>query len=215
MASPVSVALLTDLLTGSIDEDHEPLRRALAEVGVVGELVAWDDPAATPAAVAACHGLVVIRSPWDYPRHADRYLAALDALAAAVPVCNEPALVRWNIDKRYLADLAGAGIAVVATRFVGPDEDPVPVCRQAAQCVVINNNTVSCEYALADVGTSTAMPIWQPRETAVYLWRTCVEGSGPAAPTGVSPEDGIVDPKADEQLGGEVKKILKDLGYTH
>lgn len=132
MASPVSVALLTDLLTGSIDEDHEPLRRALAEVGVVGELVAWDDPAATPAAVAACHGLVVIRSPWDYPRHADRYLAALDALAAAVPVCNEPALVRWNIDKRYLADLAGAGIAVVATRFVGPDEDPVPVCRQAA-----------------------------------------------------------------------------------
>ena len=30
-----------------------------------------------------------------------------------------------------------------------------------------------------------------------------------------SPEDAVTDPELDQQLGGEVKKLLKDLGYTH
>ena len=34
-------------------------------------------------------------------------------------------MLRWNSDKRYLADLAEAGLPVVSTDFVGPD-DPIP-----------------------------------------------------------------------------------------
>ena len=38
---------------------------------------------------------------------------------------NAPALVRWNSDKRYLADLAAAGLPVVETDLVEPGE-PLP-----------------------------------------------------------------------------------------
>jgi Prokaryotic glutathione synthetase, ATP-grasp domain len=38
---------------------------------------------------------------------------------------NSPAVVRWNSDKRYLGDLADAGIDVVETRYLAPDR-PLP-----------------------------------------------------------------------------------------
>jgi glutathione synthase/RimK-type ligase-like ATP-grasp enzyme len=37
-----------------------------------------------------------------------------------VPLENAPALQLWNSDRRYLADLAAAGIPTVPTRFVAP-----------------------------------------------------------------------------------------------
>lgn len=56
---------------------------------------------------------VVLRSTWDYHVRLplfERWLAHLEA--EGVPVFNAPALVRWNLDKRYLEELAGRGIAV-------------------------------------------------------------------------------------------------------
>lgn len=118
------VALLTDVATGSLDEDHEPLRAALAAIGVTAELLAWDDPAFDPVMVAGRYMLVVIRSPWDYPLHAMRYVEALERLGHHLPVLNRPELVRWNIDKRYLAELESAGIAIAPTHFVTAGEGP-------------------------------------------------------------------------------------------
>lgn len=128
------VALLTDVATGSLDEDHEPLRAALAGIGVTAELLAWDDPALDPVMVAGRYMLVVIRSPWDYPLHAHRYVEALERLGRHLPVLNRPELVRWNVDKRYLADLEAAGVAIAPTRFVAPGEvgDAVSVCTAVA-----------------------------------------------------------------------------------
>jgi glutathione synthase/RimK-type ligase-like ATP-grasp enzyme len=40
----------------------------------------------------------------------------LEAIAElGVPVCNAPAVVRWNIDKGYLAELAARGVATIPT----------------------------------------------------------------------------------------------------
>jgi glutathione synthase/RimK-type ligase-like ATP-grasp enzyme len=56
---------------------------------------------------------------WGYNRQPERWLATLDALeAAAIPLCNPAALLRWNSDKRYLEELGAKGIVTVPTRMV-------------------------------------------------------------------------------------------------
>lgn len=56
---------------------------------------------------------------WGYHLDPPRWHALLDMLeAAAVTTLNPVALLRWNSDKRYLANLAAAGIATVPTRLV-------------------------------------------------------------------------------------------------
>ncbi|GAA1791440.1 hypothetical protein GCM10009682_11810 [Luedemannella flava] len=63
----------------------------------------------------------MLRSPWDYSRRRDEFVA----WAATVPaLANPAATVAWNTDKRYLAELAAAGVPVVPTTWLSPG-DPV------------------------------------------------------------------------------------------
>jgi glutathione synthase/RimK-type ligase-like ATP-grasp enzyme len=58
----------------------------------------------------------LIRTTWDYWRHPHEYDALLgDAEKSGVRFWNPPLLARWNMDKRYLVDLANRGIDVVPT----------------------------------------------------------------------------------------------------
>lgn len=58
----------------------------------------------------------LIGTPWDYWDHREAFLAKLDAIAAlGVPVHNAPEVVRWNIDKGYLAELGARGVATIPT----------------------------------------------------------------------------------------------------
>lgn len=61
--------------------------------------------------------LVVLRSPWDYPERMPEMVAWLAHVEQATTLVNPPALVRWNLDKRYLAELAESGVAVVPTAY--------------------------------------------------------------------------------------------------
>ncbi|UGS34793.1 ATP-grasp domain-containing protein [Capillimicrobium parvum] len=77
----------------------------------------WTDPAVDWDAFA----LVVVRSTWDYITRRDAFLA----WAHGVPrLANSAAVLEWNIDKRYLAELAAAGLPVVPTTFVEPGGAP-------------------------------------------------------------------------------------------
>lgn len=59
---------------------------------------------------------VILRSTWNYHHDLPRFRRWLSLLeAAGVPVWNPPALVRWNLDKRYLLELGRLGIPVVPT----------------------------------------------------------------------------------------------------
>lgn len=63
--------------------------------------------------------LVVIRSTWDYHRRPQQFLRALARIErSAGTLANSLAMVRWNIDKRYLAELQQWGVATVPTTFV-------------------------------------------------------------------------------------------------
>jgi hypothetical protein len=95
------------------DADDRLLPAALAEHGLEARFEVWDDLAVDWAAAA----LVVVRSTWDYWGRRDEFLA----WARRVPrLRNPPEVLRWNTDKRYLDDLADAGLPVVPTAFVVP-----------------------------------------------------------------------------------------------
>lgn len=92
-------------------------------------VVDWDDPDVTWAGFS----LVVVRSVWDYPRRRDELLGWAERVAALAPLANPPGILRWNSDKRYLLDLARAGVPVVPTTIAAPGE---PVAWPRGEVVV-------------------------------------------------------------------------------
>ena len=101
-------------------DDADVARALLAEGADAADSIAWDDSAADWRA----YDRVVVRSVWDYTGRRDEFLAWADSVGEK-RLRNPPALLRWNSDKRYLADLAEAGVPVVDTSYVGPG-DPEP-----------------------------------------------------------------------------------------
>jgi hypothetical protein len=96
-------------------EDDQLSAAVLADRGIEVEFVAWDDPAAGWERF----DLAVVRSSWDYTGRLEEFLAWADRIGPA-KLRNVPAMLRWNTDKRYLAELDGAGLPVPPTALVAP-----------------------------------------------------------------------------------------------
>jgi len=95
------------------DGDDAGLVGALRSRGLHARWLAWDDPETERADV------VVLRATWDYIDRLDEFLA----WTRRVPnLLNAPDVVAWNTDKRYLADLAAAGVPTVPSQFFAPGE---------------------------------------------------------------------------------------------
>lgn len=106
-------------MPAEFDDDRE-LVELLRARGAEVELWPWDG-----AHDWRSRDLVVVRTTWDYTWKLAAFQAWLRTLP--VPLENAPALQLWNSDKRYLADLAAAGIPTVPTRFVAPGETTPPL----------------------------------------------------------------------------------------
>lgn len=82
--------------------------------------------------------LILLRSNWDYHYDAPGFAAWLDRVAAAaLPVYNPVALVRWNLHKGYLFDLQAWGIPIPRTALLQAGEDPAPIFDQAGWAAAI------------------------------------------------------------------------------
>jgi hypothetical protein len=113
------VALVTCDQFPELWDDDFPLRDALRARHVEVEAVRWDDPEADWNA----YDLTILRSPWDYVPRRDAFLA----WARRVPRLLNPAdVLEWNTDKRYLRDLASAGVPVTPTTYVSPGDTWIP-----------------------------------------------------------------------------------------
>jgi hypothetical protein len=113
------VALITCDLFPDLWDDDFPLRDALRARSIEVDAVRWDDPAADWDA----YDLAILRSPWDYVPRRDAFLA----WAASVPRLVNPAdVLVWNTDKRYLHDLAAAGVPVTPTTYLSPGDTWTP-----------------------------------------------------------------------------------------
>ena len=95
------------------DSDLLPLVSALQQLNINAEVVAWDDDIAWSAFDAA-----IIRSTWDYHRRREEFDHWLTRVSQQTQLWNPPELIRWNSDKRYLADVAAKGLPVVPTTVV-------------------------------------------------------------------------------------------------
>lgn len=97
------------------DLEVAALRPAFAEAGLELIEIDWRAPLADFEGMA----LVLLGTAWDYQDHPDEFLARLDELVArGVAVYSPPEVVRWNIDKRYLEDLAARGAVTVPTLWL-------------------------------------------------------------------------------------------------
>ncbi|MFG1933646.1 RimK family alpha-L-glutamate ligase [Mycobacterium sp. NPDC048908] len=95
------------------DGDDDGLVEALRHRGLHARWLSWDDTQTLKA------DLVILRAAWDYIDRLDEFLAWTRQVRNLL---NPPQVVQWNTDKRYLADLAAAGVPAVPSRFFPPGD---------------------------------------------------------------------------------------------
>jgi hypothetical protein len=96
----------------------EVLEPAFADVGLTLETLVWDGPSAGVEAYDA----YLIGTPWDYWRKRDAFVGALEGFARRGVLLNPLPMVRWNLDKGYLRELAEAGVPGIPTVWLdAPD----------------------------------------------------------------------------------------------
>lgn len=107
------VALVTCRDANGLAPDDQRLAAALKERGIDAEPAVWDDPDVDWTQF----DLTVVRSTWDYSHHRDEFVA----WAKSVPnLANDAEAIEWNTDRRYLRQLADAGVPVVDTIWLDP-----------------------------------------------------------------------------------------------
>ena len=125
MPSP-NIALVTSRPARGLDEDEPPLHMALQRAGCNVQIAEWDDAKVDWASF----DIALLRSAWDYAERVSEFLAWVERASRLTHVLNPLAVVRWNTDKHYLAQLARAGAAVVPCMFIEPGEDPEPAIQK-------------------------------------------------------------------------------------
>jgi glutathione synthase/RimK-type ligase-like ATP-grasp enzyme len=114
------IALVSAVAARGTDPDEQPVVDALTAAGMVVSVEYWDDPAVR----WGDYDVAILRSTWDYMDRMPEFFAWLGAASAMTNLHNPVALIRWSIDKHYFAHLAAAGVPIVPTLFVEPEEDP-------------------------------------------------------------------------------------------
>lgn len=111
----VSIAVVVTDSYGPGDEDLDTpvLLEILRDRGVDAEAVVWhrDD------VPWESFDLALVRTPWDWVGRLEEFSGWLTRVGTLTQVLNPPSLIRWNLDKRYLSELAERGVPVVPTTY--------------------------------------------------------------------------------------------------
>mgnify|MGYP002619990873 FL=1 len=124
MAKAADVALVTEAryvqpqpgnaYVENIFEDDRWVAEALERRGLSSVRVSWADTEVD----WSFYRCAVLRTTWDYFERATEFSNWLDHVQTRTQLLNRPELVRWNMDKHYLLDLADRGIRVVPSVFL-------------------------------------------------------------------------------------------------
>jgi len=102
--------LTMDDLTGYVSDDELTITH-LQDMGWTVEMVSWRKDYNWSQ-----FDVVVIRTTWDYQNDPDAFFAVLESIDRSnARLENSLELVRWNMQKTYLLDIASKGTAIVPT----------------------------------------------------------------------------------------------------
>ena len=110
----VTAAPEGDWYLGNILRDDQLLQTALANHGLSSVRVDW----ASADVDWSRFRCAVFRTTWDYFERRDEFTAWLNRIRQQTRLCNDAALIDWNMDKHYLADLEAKGIPIVPSKFI-------------------------------------------------------------------------------------------------
>lgn len=175
-----------------------PSDRALADAlerrGLRIEHAPWNGPF-EPFAGA---GAVVIRASWDYHQALDDYRRWLDRLDPA-RTFNAPDLVRWNLEKTYLVELAARGASVPASAVVAADTAMVA---QALQRMALREAVIKPTVGASGVGVER---VTRGREADALARVRAVTGSPRL----------LVQEFMPEVAGGEMAGVFLGGAFSH
>jgi glutathione synthase/RimK-type ligase-like ATP-grasp enzyme len=124
-AGPRKVAFAASREFLDLDAGWPLLRDAATAAGIEPAVAAWEDPDVDWAGFE----LVVAMYVWGFVTRRDRFLAWAATVSRDTRLVNAEALLAWNSDKAYLAELAAAGIRTVPTTWVPPGASWHPPAR--------------------------------------------------------------------------------------
>ncbi|NCC21243.1 MAG: hypothetical protein EOM26_02130 [Alphaproteobacteria bacterium] len=110
-----------------LDAETAGLARELRALGYQTSCPVWSDT----SSAWARFDFVVIRSTWGYHNRPVAYRRWLrDMAGRGIPLANSPALVAWNLHKRYLFELEKKGVPIVPTVLLRAGLCPAPAIRR-------------------------------------------------------------------------------------
>lgn len=105
------LGIVTDSTISGLPADDKQLQSALIDRGLDVDPCIWteeDDP--------TLFDVLVLRSCWSYHRKVDQFTSWLEDVSnRGIQLFNPPSVVRWNIHKSYLTELADSGVSVIPT----------------------------------------------------------------------------------------------------
>jgi glutathione synthase/RimK-type ligase-like ATP-grasp enzyme len=115
----IAFATTAPEVLGEADADRPLHEEAFARAGIELDYCVWWDGEVEWGR----YDLVVVRSPWDYVPRLDEYRDWLHTVDRLGTLRNPAPVIEWNIDKRYLSDLAAVGVPVIPTRIATSDDE--------------------------------------------------------------------------------------------
>jgi hypothetical protein len=172
------------------------LAAALKTRGVSVGAAPWNGPF-DPFARA---DLVVVRTTWDYPQHAAKFLAWLGVLETCdLNAVNAPALMRWNVDKSYLLDLEKRGVAIAPTRLAKPTA-----------------TSIAEAFGALDVDEGVVKPLIGASGKGLTIVRRRDATSIAAAAAALNGKDALVQPLLPQIVShGETSLIYFEGAFSH
>ncbi|MFM9963439.1 MAG: RimK family alpha-L-glutamate ligase [Planctomycetaceae bacterium] len=103
-----------DWYLDNILRDDQLLQSALARHGLSSVRLDW----ASSDVDWSQFRCAVFRTTWDYFERRHEFTDWLNRIRRQTRLCNDAALIDWNMEKHYLADLEAKGIPIVPSNFI-------------------------------------------------------------------------------------------------
>ena len=187
------IAVVNSLAYAEHDPEAPLVVEALREAGARADLHAWDATVDWSG-----YALVVVRSPWDYFDHLDRFLRWVDEVAAATRIVNPASVIRWNSHKGYLAEMGERGVPVLPT-------------------ILLAGGTTDAAERLADCGWADVVvkPAVDGGARQALRADPCSPGAAAHVERLVAGGDVVVQPYAPQIKVGETSLLFFGGAFSH